>query len=374
MKVLGVFLASVFITIVTYGQNVESITYESWSNDNWVNSSIETCTYDENAYLINRLTETWDEPTSSWGNSTQINYINGDNGNVEQQTLQYWESSLAEWVNFQRTTLTYNSSNVPSIIIIEGYLNDEWVNSQKQTNAYDVNVYLISQINETWNILSSSWENSYRFNYINNDNGTIDQRIYQIWDMEGFDWINSIRANYTYNSSGDPLTILGESFINNDWVNTSKQTNTYDENGYFVNGTAEIWSIPTDSWENSAQINYTNDESGLIQQTVFQLWNSPDLAWDNFQRANFTYQSTTDIGELTVHTDAILVYPNPTNGKINFSIQANAHVANTSGQIVLNENNVNTLDLTNQPAGIYFVTLFDDTSRMLKRLKIFKEY
>ena len=70
---------------------------------------------------------------------------------------------------------------------------------------------------------------------------------------------------------------------------------------------------------------------------------------------------------------AFAIYPNPTSNVINFSVQTNVQLTNVTGQIVANKANVNTLDISGQPLGIYFVTLTNDNGQVLQRSKIVKE-
>lgn len=84
--------------------------------------------------------------------------------------------------------------------------------------------------------------------------------------------------------------------------------------------------------------------------------------------------STNSISVLSdVNIQQILVYPNPTNNTINFSVQTNVQLTNVTGQIIANKTNVNTLDISGQPTGIYFVTLTNDKGQVLQRSKIVKE-
>jgi hypothetical protein len=48
-------------------------------------------------------------------------------------------------------------------------------------------------------------------------------------------------------------------------------------------------------------------------------------------------------------------------------------LSNVTGQIVANVKNIKSLDLSEQPAGIYFITLIDDKGQVLQRSKIVKE-
>lgn len=79
------------------------------------------------------------------------------------------------------------------------------------------------------------------------------------------------------------------------------------------------------------------------------------------------------ISDLITTNNAIDVYPNPASDVINFSVQTNVQLSNVTGQIIANKTNVNTLDISEQPTGIYFLTLTNDNNQVLQRVKIVKE-
>lgn len=98
----------------------------------------------------------------------------------------------------------------------------------------------------------------------------------------------------------------------------------------------------------------------------------------NFQiqaGANFSLDcnSPTGINELNEENNTIVVYPNPTKNQINFSLLTNVQLTNVTGQIIADKKNVNTLDLSNQLSGIYFLTLTDKNGQVIQRSKIVKE-
>lgn len=116
----------------------------------------------------------------------------------------------------------------------------------------------------------------------------------------------------------------------------------------------------------------TRDQAGNINSAVDNLvWNvlSSITNWPTFD----LFSSTTDINNHYTTNNAIAIYPNPTNSQINFSFQTNVRLTNAIGQIIANKKFVNSLDLMDQPAGIYFVILTDDKGQVLQRSKIVKK-
>jgi hypothetical protein len=87
----------------------------------------------------------------------------------------------------------------------------------------------------------------------------------------------------------------------------------------------------------------------------------------------FNETSTTGIDNLYAINNIINIYPNPTKNQINFSVQTNVILTNVTGQVITERKNVNLLDLSDQPSGIYFLTLTDNNRQVVQRSKIVKE-
>jgi hypothetical protein len=116
----------------------------------------------------------------------------------------------------------------------------------------------------------------------------------------------------------------------------------------------------------------TRDQAVNINSAIDNLvWNVlPSIkSWPSFD----LFTNTTGINDHSTTNNAITIYPNPTNSQINFSIQTNVQLTNAIGQIVADKKYVNSLDLTDQPAGIYFVVLKNGKGQVLNRSKIVKQ-
>ncbi len=116
----------------------------------------------------------------------------------------------------------------------------------------------------------------------------------------------------------------------------------------------------------------TRDQAGNINSAMDNLvWNVlPSItSWPAFD----LFDTPAGINNLNTPQGGIAIYPNPTNSQINFSVKTNVQMTNAMGQIVAHEKNANSLDLSNQPAGIYYLILTDDKGEVLQHNKIVKE-
>lgn len=70
---------------------------------------------------------------------------------------------------------------------------------------------------------------------------------------------------------------------------------------------------------------------------------------------------------------AVNFYPNPTQGYITLSNNCNISITDITGKLVQEAQNTNSINLTNQPAGIYFITLTNTEGELIQRSKLIKE-
>lgn len=73
------------------------------------------------------------------------------------------------------------------------------------------------------------------------------------------------------------------------------------------------------------------------------------------------------------NNNSLSVYPNPTNGIVYFSEQTTIQVTNALGQIIADRENVNSIDLSNQTTGVYFISFVGKNGEIIQRSKIVKE-
>ncbi|MBS1764223.1 MAG: serine hydrolase [Bacteroidetes bacterium] len=127
--------------------------------------------------------------------------------------------------------------------------------------------------------------------------------------------------------------------------------------------------------DGNSQINWaillnTRDQVGNINSAMDNLvWSVlPSInSWPTFDLFN-----TTGIENINANSQ-ITFYPNPTKDKINFSDYINLELRNVTGQLISEQIQVKTLDISNQPKGIYFLTLTDNKGQVLQRSKIVKD-
>jgi len=106
---------------------------------------------------------------------------------------------------------------------------------------------------------------------------------------------------------------------------------------------------------------------------------NPDAGTFNLNSAGFSDIFMSKLGNTAVEIfditgqEVIRVYPNPTNGLVRFSAPNHVQLYSLTGQLMAERKQVSTLDLSNQAAGIYFLSLIDNNGQVIQRSKIVKE-
>ena len=95
---------------------------------------------------------------------------------------------------------------------------------------------MLTVLGEQWQ--TNAWVNYKRDTYTYDANGNMLTELEEYWQGS---WVNSERWTYTYDANGNMLTRLDEQWQTNAWVNYYRWTYTYDANGNSITGKSEEW-------------------------------------------------------------------------------------------------------------------------------------
>ena len=119
----------------------------------------------------------------------------------------------------------------------------------------------------------------------------------------------------------------------------------------------------------------SNDKTRIVIFFDTQTAASSDANQDIFQIDDFKFDvlATLDLADVNAFTNAITVYPNPTNGVINISgvekVDA-IKVFSINGQLVKEAVNTNRLDLSSQRSGLYMIEVQHEGATSVNKLII----
>ena len=92
--------------------------------------------------------------------------------------------------------------------------------------------------------------------------------------------------------------------------------------------------------------------------------------WDTICQATYDYCAGTWSGPLLTRMDLenIIVYPNPTNGKININKNVDINVFNYIGGMIISKENINVLDITKMSSGMYTLQIIYKNKSITKQI------
>lgn len=268
--------------------------------------------------------------------SKHANYVyEGNKVEITTEGLEY--GYWGDWVMLNRETKTFAEDSILINIVSEPY--GKPVTSE--TFSYD-NERRISTI-LTQVLDSLGWSNSKSFEYSYDQNGHLTLAVIKTWQDESF--VNANRALYELNNVGYPTVVTFEKWNGEGW-----------EEGTWKSGFCVF------------------PENYLKRQNDF-------ICRKDAKRIEIHYANTPmpnyDMEELESDNTPYTLHPNPTNGQVTIMGQGLkvAEVINTLGQCVATvkgDGEQLTLDISNLPAGIYFVNITDGEGRKYVR-KVVKE-
>ena len=120
---------------------------------------------------------------------------------------------------------------------------------------------------------------------------------------------------------------------------------------------AEITGAIQTTDGNSLLVNSQHPNSDL----AFPWNHSLTFAINGFENVTFTDLETPEFGDI----EELEVYPNPTNQTVHFNLTSDYAIYNNNGQRLLVRRNVNQIDVSNLPAGIYYIQSAENVTKKL---------
>lgn len=301
--------------------------------------------YNETGMLASYTDQIWNRTSGQWVDQQKYVYIYSDNICTDKVYMTY---GAQNW--------NYNSKK--SLIRKDGVLSEElnylwnsqngdWQNEaySKTSYKYDDNDFISEFTDQLKDTSSGLWKDPHsKMTYKRNQAGQVTEEILQYWDSEKKEWINNVRDIFEYDATIHKTKVFVYEWKNDQWVEHSKQILSYDDEGKLQR--AEYYNSFEDS-SLDAYNEYTYSEGLLSGET-----------------------GLTDIDARTIS-----VYPNPATTYINLQITTaylnkTAGLYDTAGRLIKNilcENEMTTIDISELPAGIYFIKIENQTRKVIKQ-------
>ena len=221
-----------------------------------------------------RLSETyfnWDGVTESWAPSGRYMFTYDAAGNQTSQTYQNWESD--DW----RDNFGYERKfDEVGNKLEEIY--KEWDDVTKALKNVKRDKYTYNGANQVILRLGSGWDagkwvdyDKYTYDY---KNGLLDTEVSYYWNTTKEDFVYSWRKTYTYNANKKVTEILEESYYDDAWHSSNRETFEYDANSNLLMDIKESYNTLTSKWEPTKRWVYTYDANNQVLSIVSSTYDS----------------------------------------------------------------------------------------------------
>jgi len=352
-------------TYNSYNKNTGFI-QQVWNDtfQNWQNSVKETYTYTASDSLSSETILFWTD--TGWLNSLQWLYTYDGNNNLVTETLQTWDTT--KWVNNYEQIRGFNSKNLDTSILIRGSNGTVWDTSEQFIYTYNAANLDTGELTQLWK--SSAWSNSSRISYKYTGTNVDTQYTYS---ASGSLWAYSSLYTFTYN--GDNLnTSFTDYEYSSGWVPITRYLYSYNAENFDTGTITQLWSGST--WALLANETDAYYPNGVEQWASYHSYSTTA---DTIISGDSTYwyiNGSAGINQLSSATNQLTLYPNPSTGLVTITSTKNINditVTNLVGQTVLKslseDLGVNqTIDLSNLPGGIYFITVTNKMGREVAKV------
>jgi len=351
---------------------------EEWVKTGWRNAGKIENTYDPLGPLAKQDYFEWDTVSNIWIKIIIITNKIDANGTISESLSQMWDEDENKWMNFSKTAYTYNAAKDVTTATTYMDIGMGWMAFFKTTSEYNSSNQLTKELEQSADLLNPTViKNSSQTLYTYNSDGLY-QSLQQEWNEGTSAWVNQFRSSYSY-ASKKVISVLEENFEGGGWVNSSKQTLSY--NGEDLSQELDQkWNPQTSAWENDGKDMYTYS-GGNLHVILSQQWNKLSSAWVNESRTTFS-PITAILQQVMPDQPFVRVYPNPFREEITIETSreylTSFRIFNSAGQMVsvfVADGLKTRLDLGSLSRGTYFLRAVSgndqQTIKIIKQNKMF---
>jgi hypothetical protein len=322
-------------------------------------------------------TDFWTTP-SVWVNSYRHSFTYDASKRWVGKTTEIWNGS--GWDNYQRWFITYNSSNKEIVTISQSWneATASFFNSTKDSTVYDAAGNITETIQLGWDFSINNWGFDRKESYTYAGNLRI-SAIYFNYNGVSNTWNPLTRYSYSYTGTNNDFT-LSEYWTGQSWLQTGKFNYDFNEAGQITKETLKSQQYSVWFKSNVTTNNY--NANGILKKHTHKVWFNPNSdEFSGVQQQYYLHNPQPSDGLLAedgaatqANNDELSVFPNPSTGIVNVklaegqSIQ-NIEVFNIEGKKVL-EQRTSQLDMNNATKGVYFIKVNDGENVYQQKLII----
>jgi hypothetical protein len=169
--------------IYSYDANNNTLSFlsQDWNDTEWVNSSLYTYDYNENNLMISLKRQGWID--GEWYNNVLYSLSYDGNENLITYLYQGWSWEDSSFVNSELDTYTYNASNEVVSDLFQTWDGSQWINSELYNFGYDINHNNTLSFSRYWNNIAWVKDNQYSASY--DENNFLISEATKTYDADG---------------------------------------------------------------------------------------------------------------------------------------------------------------------------------------------
>ena len=172
------------------GGELSEVIIQSKSGNDWVNKTKEVYNYNGDVTTVLY----WDWNGTTWTSNKLYTYTYS--GTTMELLIQYMQGGA--WQNEEKDTHTFDFDENIIEIIIEDWIDENWVNVKRTTYNYEGNVYT-SRLIEEWD--GAAWESTYRSSYVYEDGNATLGKCEMMSEGQWVPGNGSVEIAYGYNAA-----------------------------------------------------------------------------------------------------------------------------------------------------------------------------
>lgn len=371
----------------------------------WADKNRSSAVYQDSITPAKRISEIWDAKADNWKMSDSIFYNSkgmpevswyktwnavkfrfsggkrivygyDENDNLVNENIWFFDTLSGNWAKGLRISSVYDSENLLIQELMQTWDTGAfWRDSARFGYSYDADKNLIQEIQEIKN-QNQQWENWSKWEGNYNANGLIREEYRYSWEFD--EWKKKTFALFSYD--GLLLTqILRKAWdeFGMAWIDKSRTTYTYDENGFTADVLGEYYDQYANIWYKSYTYSYLYDELGHRTEYIYRVWDELNGEWLNYYKSFNYWSQLASFAVNETNLPEISIFPNPSTGEINIRFPRNFTIGIVSlisqdGQTVLNQSfNGEFVKISaNKSPGVYVLKVATDKGIYSKKLII----
>ncbi len=247
-------------------------------------------TRDSEGSVTESLRLSWDG--TQWINSNKQTNTYDLFGNSIRYSSFNWE--FGNWKENIRDVTTYNSNNqLIQEVQMYGFFQDPLTNHSKNDYEYDFDGRLINHIIHYWDDVNNRWNtHSKRVYLYKGATSVIDSSFVYGWNsnLNNYNTISSKQYLYNYNASNQLIAILEQNYANQTWGNIKKDEYQYHSSGKQSRHAQYMWY--NNMWNFQEEQEEDFDAQGRIALKI-------RITYDSIQNLKTTYTYASDSSLIT---------------------------------------------------------------------------